>query len=118
MGERVTTDADLDGSGLRIGVCCGRFNRDITDRLLAGALAGLVDHGVAEADVLVRWAPGAYELPLVAQHLVGTWGADAVIALGAVIRGRPATTTSWPASVPPACRGSSSTPASRWCSAC
>jgi len=87
MGERVASDADLDGTGLRVGICCGRFNRDITDRLLAGALAGLAAHGVAEGDVLVRWAPGAYELPLVAQHLVTTWDADAVIALGAVIRG-------------------------------
>jgi 6,7-dimethyl-8-ribityllumazine synthase len=87
MGERVASDTDLDGSGLRIGICCGRFNRHITDRLLEGAWRGLADHGVAEADTIVVWAPGAYELPLVAQHLVTDWGADAVIALGAVIRG-------------------------------
>jgi 6,7-dimethyl-8-ribityllumazine synthase len=87
MGERVAGDADLDGSGLRIGLCCGRFNRHITDRLVGGAVRGLADHGVAEADTTVLWAPGAYELPLVAQHLITGWGADAVIALGAVIRG-------------------------------
>ena len=87
MGERVASDADLDGAGLRIGICCGRFNRHITDRLLEGARRGLADHGVAEADTIVVWAPGAYELPLVAQHLLDGWGADAVIALGAVIRG-------------------------------
>jgi 6,7-dimethyl-8-ribityllumazine synthase len=87
MGERVATDVDLDGTGLRVGVCCGRFNRDITDRLLEGARRGLADHGVAEADVSVLWAPGAYELPLVAQALITRWEADAVIALGAVIRG-------------------------------
>jgi 6,7-dimethyl-8-ribityllumazine synthase len=87
MGERVASDADLDGTGLRIGICCGRFNRHITDRLLEGARRGLADHGVVEADTIVVWAPGAYELPLVAQHLVDGWGADAVIALGAVIRG-------------------------------
>jgi 6,7-dimethyl-8-ribityllumazine synthase len=87
MGERVAGDADLDGTGLRIGICCGRFNRHITDRLLDGARRGLADQGVAEADTIVVWAPGAYELPLVAQHLVNDWGADAVIALGAVIRG-------------------------------
>lgn len=87
MGERVVGDADLDGGGLRIGVCCGRFNRHITDRLLDGARRGLADHGVAEAGTTVLWAPGAYELPLVAQHLVTRWKADAVIALGAVIRG-------------------------------
>lgn len=87
MGERVATDADLDGSGLRVGVCCGRFNRHITDRLLAGTLASLARHGVADSDVTVVWAPGAYELPLVARHLVTGLGVDAVIALGAVIRG-------------------------------
>ena len=87
MGERVASDADLDGTGLRIGICCGRFNRHITDRLLTGARSGLARHGVAEADVTVVWAPGAYELPLVSQHLVTGAGVDAVIALGAVIRG-------------------------------
>jgi 6,7-dimethyl-8-ribityllumazine synthase len=87
MGERGPGEADLDGAGLRIGVCCGRFNRHITDRLLAGAIDGLADHGVAEPDTTVLWAPGAYELPLVAQHLVTRWEADAVVALGAVIRG-------------------------------
>lgn len=87
MGQRVARDEDLDGTGLRIGVCCGRFNRDITDRLLDGAVKGLADHGVAESDITVLWAPGAYELPLVAQALVTRWQADAVIALGAVIRG-------------------------------
>jgi 6,7-dimethyl-8-ribityllumazine synthase len=87
MGERVAAEIDLDGTGLRIGICCGRFNRHITDRLLDGARRALADHGVAEADTAVVWAPGAYELPLVAQHLVTQWQADAVIALGAVIRG-------------------------------
>jgi 6,7-dimethyl-8-ribityllumazine synthase len=87
MGERGAGAADLDGRGLRIGVCCGRFNDHITRRLLDGALAGLAEHGVADDDLTVVWAPGAYELPLVAQRLVTGWGADAVIALGAVIRG-------------------------------
>ena len=87
MGERVASDEDLDGTGLRVGVCCGRFNRHITDRLLASCLRALADHGVADEDVTVVWAPGAYELPLVSQALVKGWGADAVIALGAVIRG-------------------------------
>lgn len=87
MGERGGAAADLDGTGLRIGVCCGRFNDHITNRLLAGAEAALSDHGVDERDTAIVWAPGAFELPLVAQHLVGGWGADAVVALGAVIRG-------------------------------
>ena len=87
MGERVASDEDLDGTGLRIAVCCGRFNRQITDRLLAACLKALADRGVADADTTVVWAPGAFELPLVAQALVSRWEADAVIALGAVIRG-------------------------------
>jgi 6,7-dimethyl-8-ribityllumazine synthase len=87
MGERVASDEDLDGAGLRIGVCCGRFNRHITDRLLTSCLAALAEHGVDQSDVTVVWAPGAYELPLVSQALVTSGKADAVIALGAVIRG-------------------------------
>jgi 6,7-dimethyl-8-ribityllumazine synthase len=87
MGERVASDEDLDGTGLRIGICCGRFNRHITDRLLSSCLRALAEHGVDEADTTVVWAPGAYELPVVAQALVTTGKADAVIALGAVIRG-------------------------------
>jgi 6,7-dimethyl-8-ribityllumazine synthase len=87
MGERVASDEDLDGAGLRIGVCCGRFNRHITDRLLTSCLRALAEHGVDDDDVTVVWAPGAYELPLVSQALVTRWKADAVIALGAVIRG-------------------------------
>jgi 6,7-dimethyl-8-ribityllumazine synthase len=87
MGERVASDEDLDGTGLRIGVCCGRFNRHITDRLLSSCLRALAEHGVDEADTTVVWAPGAYELPAVAQALVTAGTADAVIALGAVIRG-------------------------------
>ena len=87
MGERVASEEDLDGTGLRIGICCGRFNRHITDRLLASCQRALVDRGVAEDDITVVWVPGAYELPLVSQALVTGWHADAVIALGAVIRG-------------------------------
>jgi 6,7-dimethyl-8-ribityllumazine synthase len=87
MGERVASEGDLDGTGLRIGVCCGRFNRHITDRLLTSTVRTLAERGVAEDDTTIRWVPGAYELPLVSQALVTRWKADAVIALGAVIRG-------------------------------
>jgi len=87
MGERVASEADLDGTGLRIGICCGRFNQHITDRLLTSTRRTLAEHGVAEADTTIVWVPGAYELPLVSQALVTQWQADAVIALGAVIRG-------------------------------
>jgi 6,7-dimethyl-8-ribityllumazine synthase len=77
----------LDGHGLRIAVACGRFNDLITERLLAGASDGLIRHGVDEASISVVWAPGAFELPLVAKRLAGTGEYDAVICLGAVIRG-------------------------------
>jgi 6,7-dimethyl-8-ribityllumazine synthase len=77
----------LDGKGLRVAIACGRFNDLITDRLLAGARDGLIRHGVDEGSITVVWAPGAFELPLVAQRLASSGEHDAVICLGAVIRG-------------------------------
>jgi 6,7-dimethyl-8-ribityllumazine synthase len=77
----------LDGHGLRVAVVCARFNELITERLLAGAVDGLVRHGVDEASITVAWAPGAFELPLVAKRLAGSGEVDTVICLGAVIRG-------------------------------
>ena len=77
----------LDGSGMRIALVCARFNDLITDRLLAGATDALVRHGVDEASIAVVWAPGAFELPLVARHLAAAGEYDAVVCLGAVIRG-------------------------------
>jgi 6,7-dimethyl-8-ribityllumazine synthase len=77
----------LRGDGLRVGIAAGRFNRVVTDRLLAGARDGLVRHGVDEASIVVAWAPGAFELPLVAQRLAASGDLDAVICVGAVIRG-------------------------------
>jgi 6,7-dimethyl-8-ribityllumazine synthase len=71
----------------RIGIVVGRFNDLITERLLAGARACLVDHGVAESEIDVAWAPGAWELPLAAQRLVEARGCRAIIALGCVVRG-------------------------------
>ncbi len=78
---------DRQGAGMRVGVACGLFNGGITWRLLDGALAGLADCGVDRADVKVAWAPGAFELPLVARALTAGGAADAVVCLGAVIRG-------------------------------
>ena len=79
--------AEVDGTGLRIAIACGRFNDVITDRLLRGCRAGLRARGVADEDVTEVWAPGAFELPLVAKALAETGRFDAVITLGAVIRG-------------------------------
>jgi 6,7-dimethyl-8-ribityllumazine synthase len=78
---------NLRGDGLRVAIACGRFNDLITERLLAGARDGLVRHGVDEASITVAWAPGAFELPLVAQCFAVSGDYDAVICLGAVIRG-------------------------------
>ena len=82
-----TIEGDLDGKGIKVAIACGRFNDLITERLLKGAIDGLTRHGVADDDVTVVWAPGSFELPLVAQRLAGRDDVDAVIALGAVIRG-------------------------------
>jgi 6,7-dimethyl-8-ribityllumazine synthase len=77
----------LDGSGMRIALVCGRFNDLITERLLAGATDALLRHGVDEGSIVVAWTPGAFELPLVARRLAASGEFDAVVCLGAVIRG-------------------------------
>ncbi|MBK9178346.1 MAG: 6,7-dimethyl-8-ribityllumazine synthase [Acidimicrobiales bacterium] len=82
-----TYEGRLRGDGMRIGICCSRFNDLITERLLVGARDGLTRHGVDPGSITVVWAPGAFELPLVAMRLAASGQVDAVIALGAVIRG-------------------------------
>jgi 6,7-dimethyl-8-ribityllumazine synthase len=76
-----------EGSGLHIAVVCARFNGQVTGLLLSGALAELERCGVAEADRTVVWVSGAFELPLGAKAVALTGKFDAVICLGAVIRG-------------------------------
>ena len=75
------------GEGLRVALVCSRFNELVTERLLAGATDGLLRHGVDEASVTVAWVPGAFELPLAAARLAASGEVDAVVCLGAVIRG-------------------------------
>jgi 6,7-dimethyl-8-ribityllumazine synthase len=82
-----TFEGKLSGKGLRIGIVTGRFNEFISTRLLEGALDSLRRHEVDDDDIDVAWAPGAFELPLVAQRMVLSARYDAVICLGAVIRG-------------------------------
>jgi 6,7-dimethyl-8-ribityllumazine synthase len=78
----------MDGRGLRVAVACARFNGAITTRLLDGCLGALDVAGVDPADVTIAWAPGAFELPLLAQAFAtAAVPADAVVCLGAVIRG-------------------------------
>jgi 6,7-dimethyl-8-ribityllumazine synthase len=77
----------FEGRGRRVAVVASRFNEMIVSRLLKGALEGLRAREVADEDVDVAWVPGAFELPLVAHRMAASGGYDAVICLGAVIRG-------------------------------
>jgi len=78
---------DRRGAGLRVAIAVGRFNEHITRRLLAGARDALRRCGVDDAAVAVAWAPGAFDLPVVAQALAHSGRYDAVVCLGCVIRG-------------------------------
>jgi 6,7-dimethyl-8-ribityllumazine synthase len=78
---------DARGEGRRVGIVVSRFHEFVTERLLAGARSCLADHGVAESLIDVAWTPGAWELPLAAQHLIENRQCDGVVALGCVIRG-------------------------------
>jgi 6,7-dimethyl-8-ribityllumazine synthase len=75
------------GHGRRFAVVASRFNHEITVRLVDGALDALVRHGAAADDVDVVWVPGAWELPAAARHLLTSERYDALVAIGAVIRG-------------------------------
>src|SRR5258708_5659371 len=81
-------EPDLDGSGLRIGIAVGRFNQDIGDGLLSACTAELARLGVASGDIEVVTVPGALEIPLALQKLASTGRFDALVALGAVLRGQ------------------------------
>jgi 6,7-dimethyl-8-ribityllumazine synthase len=85
MGTYREYEGALDATGMRIAVVAGRFNDHITRPLLEGALGTLRDAGLD--DVPVHWVPGAFAIPLVAQRLAASGDCDAVICLGAVIRG-------------------------------
>ncbi len=80
-------EGNLVAQGLRVGIVVGRFNEFIVSKLLGGAVDGLKRHGVEENDIEVAWVPGAFELPLVAKKMVNSDKYDAVICLGAVIKG-------------------------------
>jgi 6,7-dimethyl-8-ribityllumazine synthase len=88
VGEYGAFEGDIDASGMRFAIVVARFNQDITEQLLAGAETMLRKHDAA--DVQVAWVPGAYELPLVAKRFAASGAVDAVICLGAVIRGETA----------------------------
>ncbi|MDI6871849.1 MAG: 6,7-dimethyl-8-ribityllumazine synthase [Bacillota bacterium] len=80
-------EGKLIGEGLKMGIVVGRFNSFITGKLLEGAQDALVRHGVSPGDIDVVWVPGAFEIPLAARRMATAGGYDAVICLGAIIRG-------------------------------
>jgi len=82
-----TLEGKLVAKGIRIGIVAARFNEFITSKLLSGAMDALVRHDVPEESIDVAWVPGAFEIPLIASKMAGTGKYDAVICLGAVIRG-------------------------------
>ncbi|CAM5782711.1 MULTISPECIES: 6,7-dimethyl-8-ribityllumazine synthase [Brevibacillus] len=80
-------EGNLIGTGLRVGIVAGRFNELIVSKLVGGALDALKRHGVEEDAVEVAWVPGAFEIPLIAKKMAESGKYDAVVTLGAVIRG-------------------------------
>lgn len=80
-------EPDLNGAGLRIGIVVARFNSNIGEGLLSGAVAELAERGVADGDIRIATVPGALEIPLVLQAMARSGKYDALVALGAVIRG-------------------------------
>jgi 6,7-dimethyl-8-ribityllumazine synthase len=80
-------EGHLDGTGLRIALAASRFNELVVERLVAGATDSLRRHGVDPDAIDVAWVPGAMELPLIAQRMAASGRYDAIVALGAVIRG-------------------------------
>ena len=73
--------------GMRVGIVASRFNSFIVQKLLDGAVDGLVRHGVDEENIDAAWVPGAFEIPVIAQRMAESGKYDAVICVGAVIRG-------------------------------
>lgn len=80
-------EGNLIAQGIKVGIIVGRFNEFIGSKLLSGAVDTLKRHGVDEDDISVAWVPGAFEIPLAAKKMAKSGKYDAVICLGAVIRG-------------------------------
>lgn len=87
MGDYTEYEGNLEAGGLRVAIVASRFNDDVTKLLLDGALHELADMGLERESVPVVWVPGAFEIPLVAKRLAESGEHDAVICVGAVIRG-------------------------------
>jgi len=87
MSQIKTLEGNFSNADARYAIAVGRFNSFVVESLLSGALDALKRHGVSDSNVTIIRVPGAWELPLIAKKLVNTGNYDAVIALGAVIRG-------------------------------
>ena len=82
-----TLEGKLVSDGMKVGIVAARFNEFITSKLVSGAMDGLTRHNVKEEDIQVAWVPGAFEIPLIAAKMAKSGKYDAVICVGAVIRG-------------------------------
>ena len=82
-----TLEGKLVATDMKVGIVAGRFNEFITSKLVGGAMDGLLRHDVKDEDIDIAWVPGAFEIPLVASKMAKSGKYDAVICLGAVIRG-------------------------------
>ena len=82
-----TFEGKFDGKNVKIGIVAGRFNEFITSKLVGGALDVLKRNDVSEENIDIAWVPGAFEIPLITKKLANTGKYDAIIALGAVIKG-------------------------------
>jgi 6,7-dimethyl-8-ribityllumazine synthase len=82
-----TNEGKLIAKDLKFGIIVGRFNEFISGKLLGGSIDGLIRHGAVDKDIEITWVPGAFEIPLIAQKMANSKKYDAVICLGAVIRG-------------------------------
>ena len=80
-------EGNVVAEGMKVGIVASRFNEFIVGKLIDGALDGLTRHGMTEEDITLAWVPGAFEIPLAAKKMAESGRYDAVIALGAVIRG-------------------------------
>lgn len=80
-------EGNFSGKGLKVGIVAGRFNEFITSKLIGGAVDALRRHEVNDDDIDLAWVPGAFEIPLVVKKMAESGKYDAVIALGAVIKG-------------------------------
>ncbi len=85
-----THEGGLDGAGLRVALVAARFNEVVVEKLVDGALSCLRRHGVAEDDLELAWVPGSWEIPVVVKRLAASGRFDAIVTLGAVVRGQTA----------------------------